>query len=1052
MAEKLDEGITALTPALSPAERVIHRRTSVDICLTVARILSSKFKNSVKKMHPLFPAQFLHLERTSAFAPGIDNGAVRFDTELPSMTFLPIVERELRVAARRRTTHRSRLLMAVAAMLIGLGVLLANFGATRAVMGKFFFTGLGVLALVYCLLAGRRSTADCLSEEKREGTLGLLFLTDLTGYDVVLGKLAATSLNAFYGLLAVFPVLALPLLMGGITNGEFWRLVVVLLDTFLFSLAVGIFASALSHDLRKAMAINFGVLLAFVLVIPACASAIDLNWHVMISGLLYSTPIYSFTLLFDQHYKTDARNFWCSVALIHGLTWLLLIQASRIVPHSWQDGPAPTPRAVKKQRQGFWQRWSYGDVAKRAPYRKKLLDLNAFYWLAARARLKPLHVWTFLFLIAGWCVFLHFVSSGIVDDAINTVAALLLNTTLKLWLTLEAGHRLAEDKKIGALELILSTPLGERELIRGQMLALRRQFQAPVIAVIIVDLILMKATLDFASHHDPQLGFLWLGSILMLPVDVIALAWVAMAKALTAKTYNQSIVATVGYILWLPWIIFGAGTLFTELWYYFTSLNGGAVGNPLHPGWFFFVSLLVDVFFAWRARRVLLGNLRYLAAQRFASPAAPEEFKPVAPKNRRRKLVLRWAFALAVIAVGVAYFASGSAHKFPPPVVVPISLSQGPLRIFASSQGAMFILPDGSLWAYGESGGAQPKAQMPQPVGTNHWLNVSTANGGFGGVRDDGTLWDSVRPSWDSRHRLGHYEVGELAPKAEGNDWASTSTSGWFGCALKRDGTLWAWGNNQFGQLGNGLGPNETNIVQVGTNTNWAAVCCTGSGVLALRTDGTLWAWGRAYFFRNYNGSMPNINNLAIPTQVCRETNWVEFSTAGMSAKVRNREGELWEPFYSAPSADLGAVATCRQASGSNAPNHIAFAYCGEPTAFEIHADGTLWEAAYDAGTTIVASPVKWRQVGKRSDWLSLSGGGGAAFSLTADGTLWTWGLDYTSDVPADFNAKLRVLRVQIAAAFGRAPPGMRMGLNRNSLWQYEKTPRAILRLGAATP
>ncbi len=48
MAEKLDEGMTALTPALSPEERVIHRRTSVAICLTVARILSPKFKNGVE--------------------------------------------------------------------------------------------------------------------------------------------------------------------------------------------------------------------------------------------------------------------------------------------------------------------------------------------------------------------------------------------------------------------------------------------------------------------------------------------------------------------------------------------------------------------------------------------------------------------------------------------------------------------------------------------------------------------------------------------------------------------------------------------------------------------------------------------------------------------------------------------------------------------------------------------------------------------------------------------------------------------------------------------
>ena len=77
--------------------------------------------------------------------------------------------------------------------------LLANVHTPRQLLAKVIFGGMGSLALLYCLASGRRSTADCLSEEKREGTLGLLFLTDLTGYDVVLGKLSATSVNAFYG-------------------------------------------------------------------------------------------------------------------------------------------------------------------------------------------------------------------------------------------------------------------------------------------------------------------------------------------------------------------------------------------------------------------------------------------------------------------------------------------------------------------------------------------------------------------------------------------------------------------------------------------------------------------------------------------------------------------------------------------------------------------------------------------------------------------------------------------------------------------------------------
>src|SRR5437879_9073179 len=147
------------------------------------------------------------------------------------MTFLPIVDRELRVAARRRATYWMRAVAALGAIVIGAFMYVVNRQGAPHEFGKSLFTVLSTLSIVYCLISGVRSTADCLSEEKREGTFGLLFLTDLKGYDVVFGKLAATSLNGFLCLLAMFPVLAVPLLMGGITNGEFWRMVLVLVDT-----------------------------------------------------------------------------------------------------------------------------------------------------------------------------------------------------------------------------------------------------------------------------------------------------------------------------------------------------------------------------------------------------------------------------------------------------------------------------------------------------------------------------------------------------------------------------------------------------------------------------------------------------------------------------------------------------------------------------------------------------------------------------------------------------------------------------------------------------
>ena len=139
-----------------------------------------------------------------------------------------------------------------------------------AELAQRLFLAFGILALGFCLLAGIFLTADCLSEEKRDGTLGLLFLTDLRGYDVVLGKLIATSVHAVYGLLAIFPVLALPLLMGGVTGGEFWRVVLVLPSRSCFRSVWGCLFPRCIARARQAMGGAFLGMLLLAGVLPVC--------------------------------------------------------------------------------------------------------------------------------------------------------------------------------------------------------------------------------------------------------------------------------------------------------------------------------------------------------------------------------------------------------------------------------------------------------------------------------------------------------------------------------------------------------------------------------------------------------------------------------------------------------------------------------------------------------------------------------------------------------------------------------------------------------------
>src|SRR5260221_14774646 len=161
------------------------------------------------------------------------------------MTFLPIAERELRVASRKRSTFWLRVIAALVALVIGCGFLAISMGAASVglgptAMGKALFSVLTWLSFAAGTSAGFFFTSDCLSEEKREGTLGFLFLTDLRGYDIVLGKLLSTSLRSFYALLAVFPVIAVTLMIGGVAGEEFWKTMLALVNAMFLSLAGGL--------------------------------------------------------------------------------------------------------------------------------------------------------------------------------------------------------------------------------------------------------------------------------------------------------------------------------------------------------------------------------------------------------------------------------------------------------------------------------------------------------------------------------------------------------------------------------------------------------------------------------------------------------------------------------------------------------------------------------------------------------------------------------------------------------------------------------------------
>jgi ABC-type transport system involved in multi-copper enzyme maturation permease subunit len=535
------------------------------------------------------------------------------------MTFLPIVARELRVAARRRGTYWVRSVAALVLIVVGTWYFLLPSGQPAQEMAMALFCMLTGSAALYCLFSGVWSTADCLSEEKREGTLGLLFLTDLKGYDVVFGKLVANSVSSLYAVLAVVPILGLPLLMGGVAPGEYGRMALVVLNTLFFSLTLGICVSAISRSPRKAMAGTLVVILLLSAVLPACGA-----WRGTIAGAkqvgrgwLMASTGFSYYQALDATYKTGPAEFWWSLAVIHGLGWVFLLLASVITPRTWQERPTGAQTLRWRER---WQRWSYGAPVERAEFRKRLLDRCAYLWLAARSRLGPAYVWAVLGIMAcGWTWGLARSRRDWLDQGTYILTGVLLNVLMKTWFALEAGRQLADDRKQGTLELLLSTPLTVPDVLRGQLLALRRQFLGPVMMTLLVFLLFtMAAAFDEMLLENPEDRSFWVlfwsGGMVMLVADLAALYWVGMWKALTAKNPTRAAAGNLGRILVLPWVVLALSALVVSLVW---RNPENAPLQKVFLGLWIGAGLAADLGFGAWARYKLLTEFRLAATRRY---------------------------------------------------------------------------------------------------------------------------------------------------------------------------------------------------------------------------------------------------------------------------------------------------------------------------------------------------------------------------------------------------------------------------------------------------
>lgn len=477
------------------------------------------------------------------------------------MFLLPIVDRELRVTARRNRTYWLRLAAAMATFAISLWICLGpNKLLLPGQLGKALFSALTVLAYGYCLLVGPFITADCISEEKRDGTLGLLFLTDLSSYDVVLGKWAAASLTGLYGLLAILPALALPLLLGGVTPAECGRAALGVVNAILFSLAAGMFISTISRDQTKAILGSAILILAVSGLLPGLAAVASTGFFSRpISQLptaALASPVYTGYLARDAVYSVGrgAHNYWLSLGIVHGTSWLFMAATLFLTPRVWRASPNEKPTTHR----WFW-RFGYTAGWRRAFSRR--LDVNPVFALAARLRWPHFVFWGLVTLVAInvlWFTLGYRGNPG--DTRFHSQFSIALVFTNRVWIAAMACRFLLEMRRTGGLELMLTTPVPVRTLLRGHWRALRRLFFWPVLAISVLHVFYVVMSWQAGRSSFPG-GYLSISqyamdagqSLLKFLTDILALCWVGAWVSISSRKASLAILKTYALVILLPW-------------------------------------------------------------------------------------------------------------------------------------------------------------------------------------------------------------------------------------------------------------------------------------------------------------------------------------------------------------------------------------------------------------------------------------------------------------------------------------------------------------------
>lgn len=482
----------------------------------------------------------------------------------------------------------------------------ATLGDTARFGSVLFYVLTYWVQLPVLLFFAALASASTIAREKDRRTFVLLLMTDLRNYEIVLGKLLGSLFQIFFLLAGMTPVLALLILLGGISPEQVGQAVLIMAATALAAGSLGSLVALWREKTFPALALTVLFLVLYLCLVQALGELpILVSWFSSGDRSSYSAATESWQSWLDPFQALNSvleqsAHAEAGVAPAYGFAGVMILLS--ILLNAWAIvrlrvwNPSGEP-IMQRERPGEEDEEADRSKAHAAPGPVRQVWANPILWREMRTRaygrlsfLIQAAYYVVFCLICYWAL-APLWTSGSASHFFAARGLVPLSILSLLLVSAQAATAITSERDTGALDLLLVTDLTPKEFIFGKLWGILYNTKSyilfPLALVIVYAYFGMLATPP-PAHPELALSRNIEAAVCIEIGALVVLAFAAVLGVhVSLRTINsqQAIINTLGTIFFLSvgtgvciWLIQINGR-FESQWFSFIFFLAAGIGG-----------------------------------------------------------------------------------------------------------------------------------------------------------------------------------------------------------------------------------------------------------------------------------------------------------------------------------------------------------------------------------------------------------------------------------------------------------------------------------------